>query len=218
MKKMLIAALALVALVGALGAVAVSAQSGGTSSITPADTLISKVAQKLGISEDQLKTAFKDSEKEMVDNAVNNGKLTDTQGDKIKARIDAAPGLGLGIPHFLRDRVMRFARYEVVDAAAQALNVDKQALVEQLRGGQSLLQVAQGKGVSEAEFKADLLANVKSDLDAKVQSNNLTHDQADKIYQAIQNHIDDIVNATPPAHPGPGGLRGQMKTSSTLNS
>lgn len=215
MKKMLITAVALVALVGALGAVAVSAQSGGTSSVTPADTLVSKVAQKLGISEDQLKTAFKDSEKEMVDDAVTNGRLTDTQGNKIKERIDAAPGLGLGIPHFLHERVRHFAKGEVVDAAATTLNMDKQALVGQLRGGQSLLQVAQSKGVSEAKFKADLLANIKSNLDARVQSNDLTQDQADKIYQAIQKNIDDIVNATPDG--GPSGLRGQMKTSTTLN-
>jgi hypothetical protein len=204
MKKMLIGAVALMALVGALGAVVVSAQSGGTAT-TPGDTLISKVAAKLGISEDKLKTAFKDSEKEMVDEAVQNGKLTDSQGDKIKAHIDQAPGLGLGVPHFMFGRLLEAGRHEIFSAAATALNMDNQALLDQLQSGKTLAQVAQDQGVSVDKFKTDLLANVKSDLDAKVASQDITQTQADRIYQDVQTNIDKIINATPRAHRGPGG-------------
>ncbi|HZP26910.1 MAG TPA: hypothetical protein VFB90_07680 [Dehalococcoidia bacterium] len=213
---MIIGAVALLALVGALGAVVVSAQS-GVSGTSPSDTLISKVAQKLGISEDKLKSAFKDSEKEMVDDSVNNGKLTPSQGDKIKSRIDAAPGLGLGVPHFMFGRLLEAGRHEIFNAAAQALNMDNQTLLDQLQSGKTLAQVAQDKGISADKFKTDLLANIKSDLDAKVSSQDITQTQADRLYQDVQNNIDKIINATPKMHRGPGGPNGQTQTSFFLN-
>src|SRR3972149_4129556 len=99
MKRLLIVLAALAAL--GLGAVAIggavtSAQEGDG----PVGTFLSKLADKLGVSEDELKTAIQDTRIEMIDEAVDSGQLTEEQGQRLKERIEEGDlGIGFGPRH-----------------------------------------------------------------------------------------------------------------------
>lgn len=107
-KWIIIAVVAAVVLltVGVIGGVAY-AQSGSTSPTSPSgDTLMTRVAQKLGIDQSKLEQAFKDAQKEMSDEALSNrlkglvqqGKITQDQADKYlnwwQSRPDMPSGFG----------------------------------------------------------------------------------------------------------------------------
>jgi hypothetical protein len=48
--------------------------------------------------------------------------------------------------------------------------------------------------MSVEDFKAALLAEVKSTLQTKVEEGTITQDQADRMFEGIDEHIDRIVN------------------------
>ena len=208
MKRLLIA-LAAVAVIG-LGAVAVggavgSAQEGDG----PVGTFISKLAGKLGVSEDELTTAIKDTRIEMIDEAVADGRLTQEQADRLKEKINESDyglfgfGRGFGVGPGLCHR----AAGHVLDTAAEVLDMPKDDLAQQLKDGKSLAEVAEVQGMSVEDFKAALLDKEKAKLDTLVSEDKLTQTQADKIYEKFQENIDTIVNAVPgedgPCHGGP---------------
>jgi hypothetical protein len=95
----IVLAIVVVMAVGIIGGV-VYAQSGATTTPkNPKDTLMSKVAAKLGIDQSKLEDAFTQAEKEMRDDALNTrldnlvkaGKLTQDQADKYKEWIQTRP-------------------------------------------------------------------------------------------------------------------------------
>jgi hypothetical protein len=72
-----------------------------------------------------------------------------------------------------------------------------------LAAGTSLNDIANAHNMSTADFQAKLLAQVKTDLDAKVASGDITQAQADQAYQNFSDNIDKITNGTR-GHFGPG--------------
>ncbi len=84
-----------------------------------------------------------------------------------------------------------------VNAAAEVLEMEKSAVIEALQSGQSLAEIAEAQGMSADDFKAALLDEVKSDLDAKVSEGKLSQERADKIYQAFEKHVDQIISFHP---------------------
>ena len=210
MKRLLIVLAALAAL--GLGAVAIggaitSAQEGDG----PVGTFIGKLADKLGVSEDELKTAIQDTRVEMIDEAVADGSLTEEQGERLKERAEEGgllfpPRHGEGR---FRGHCQRAAGL-ILEASAEVLDMPKDELAEQLKDGKSLAEVAEAQEMSVDDFKAGLLDEVKAKLDALVDEEKLTEDQADRIFQGFEEHIDRIVDAhlgerggCPPGPPRP---------------
>jgi uncharacterized protein YidB (DUF937 family) len=169
----------------------------------PGQELISRVAEKLGISDDQLTTAMTDAQNEIIDGKVASGELTQGQADKLKGRIaEYGPLSILGDARRGHQRECRGAHF-IGDAAATVLGMDPADLAAQLKSGQNLLQVAESHGMSADDFTPALLAQVKTGLDAKVGEGKLTQEQTDHIYSGIEKNIDRIVNFVPPADGGP---------------
>ncbi|MDO8613358.1 MAG: hypothetical protein Q7R32_11135 [Dehalococcoidia bacterium] len=201
MKRLLIVLAALAAL--GLGAVAIG---GAVTSAQEGDgavgTFLSKVAEKLDVSEDELKTAIQDTRVEMIDEAVAEGRLTEAQGERLKERADEGgflfpPRHGEGR---FRGHCQRAAGL-ILEASAEVLDMPKDDLAQQMKDGKSLAEVAEAQGMSVDDFKAGLLEKEKAKLDALVSDGKLTQDRADRIFQAFEDHIDRIVDA----HPGDGG-------------
>ena len=95
MKKWILA-VAGVAAVAVIGTGAVMAQTPGAGS---GSTFMDRVAQKLGIDTPKLQDAVKGARSDEIDDAVNNGDLTQQQADDLKQRLDAMPdGGGFGFP------------------------------------------------------------------------------------------------------------------------
>lgn len=204
MKRILIATagvLVLAMVVVAVGGAVGSAQEDDG----PVGTFMSKLAEKLGISEDTLTTAIKDTRIEMVDEAVADGRLTEEQAAAIKERIEESeygfglgPGFGPGFfgPPFAHDPKLHGL---VFNAAAEVLDMEKADLVDALQEEDATLaSVAEAQGKSADDFQTELLAQVKADLDEKVADETITQERADNVYSNIEENIDDILNSSLP--------------------
>lgn len=219
MKKfiMLIAAVALLGLAAvAVGGAVTSAQEGDG----PIATFLSKVAEKLGVGEDELKGAIKEAQLEMIDEALADGRITEEQAERLRERAEEG---GFLFPrpleegrYHLRPGVCRRAVGFVVEAAAQVLEMPKEQLVEELKDGKSLAEVAEAQGMSVEAFSEALLGQIQAQLDDLVAEEKLTEEQAERIFQRTQENIDRIVNAHPDGDGpcrhghGPGPLEGSL--------
>ena len=200
----------------AAGIMAIAVAAAQTSSPTPeptatgtpanlADRFKTELASQLGISVDQLNTALNNTDAALIDQAVADGKLTQSEADKLKAGItndnNLRPfrGVRKGVEHRLK--------VAFVDEAAKVLGVDSTVITDGLKNGDTLAKIANDHGMSTQDFETKVLAQSKTDLDTKVSNGDITQAQADKLYEHLSNNIDDIVNHTPGDHrygPGPG--------------
>jgi hypothetical protein len=162
---------------------------------------------------DGLKDAILAAAKTDLDKAVADKQITQTQADdvynRLKSRIDdvvkgqlrfKGPG-GPGLFH----RGMGAD----LTAAAKYLGLSQSALRDQLQDGKSLADVAKAQNKDLNGLKDAILAAQKADLDKAVADKRITQTQADRTYNELKSHVDDLVNAKPGDHPPlRGGRRG----------
>jgi hypothetical protein len=91
-------------------------------------------------------------------------------------------------------------KYLIKEAAAEVLGISEEQLIEGLRDGQSLAQIAEAQGRSVDEFRSALLENVTADLQARLDAGEITQEQFDDKVSQLEANIDEIINAE-------GGLR-----------
>lgn len=132
---------------------------------------------------------------------VEDGTLTQAQADKVVAAlVAAAPDRP---PH--PPRGARGAMREGLDVAAGVLGMTPRELAEQLRGGQTMAQVAQSKGVDPQQVVDALVADLKSHLDKAVADGRLTQAQADRrLAEGTERIGDRVQNGRPDRGRGDG--------------
>jgi hypothetical protein len=201
-KKVLAATVAGLAVAGGGAAIAAS------QSESPASTFFDSVAKHLGISSEELEDATKAAAVDQVDKALADGRITEEQADELKSRIESGDApwlLGPGVfgfrghgpnapradhPFFFQDKL---------EPASDYLGLTPTELLERLRSGKSLADVAKAEGKSVDGLKQAILDAAKSALDDAVARESLTQDQADAIYERLQDFIDELVNGKIPA-------------------
>ena len=93
-----------------------------------------------------------------------------------------------------------------MDAAAEVLDMPQDDLMEQLKDGNSLAELAEAQGMSLEDFKAALLDQVQAQLDELVADGDLTQERADEIFQHTEANVDNIVSGEGCGR-GFGGMR-----------
>jgi polyhydroxyalkanoate synthesis regulator phasin len=151
------------------------------------------LAQKLGITAQQLQTAQKATLDQLIDEAVAAGRLTPDQAAKLKSRdLNGKPGLHLGQ---LKGRV-KTAVGDVLDAAAKTIGISKDDLKSNLKQGKSLTQIAADHKVSRDQLKSGITTEIQGQIQAGVASGKLTQQQADKLSAGLSSHLDKIIDRT----------------------
>jgi hypothetical protein len=162
---------------------------------------LADVARQKNKSVDGLKTAIKNAQKADLDQAVKDGKLTRAQADRIQEELSehvdelVEGGRGLGLPRFgfglgfgLR------AGVDLIDTAADYLGLTRAQLRDELSDGDSLADVAKQKGKSVDGLETALKKSLRTQLDKAVANDNLSKEQADKLYDTLSEHVDDVVD------------------------
>lgn len=156
---------------------------------------LNRVAQILGVTPERLTDAFKQAARETVQQAVQSGRLTQEQANRILQRIDqgrffVGPFFGKGGP------AIHFNLRRHLDALAGFLGMDTSDLLNQLRSGKSLAQIAQEHGKSRDELKNFLTQQFNQAVDQLVQQGRLTQDQANNFKSRFQSNLDRLIDST----------------------
>jgi len=201
--KIKIAAGAVVAFAVAGGGAAVAATQ-AWSPQEESQAVIDDAAEQLGVEPSELSDALKQALENRVDQAVEDGRLTEEQADALKERIDSgdAPLVfgGFGGPGFGHGH---FGHFADLDAAATYLGLTEAELRAELEDGKTLAEIAEAEGKSVDGLVQALLKAASTRIDQAVVDGKLTQAQADELEAGLEQRITDLVNGE--LHgPGPG--------------
>jgi polyhydroxyalkanoate synthesis regulator phasin len=197
--KILVGAAAVVLLISAFFATLTFAAD-PTATPTPgtpqalAQEFMSKLASKLGIGQDKLQTAVKDSQNEIIDQLVQEGKITQQQADQLKQKVTANNGV---IPFggaFERGFMHGFKMGVTAADISSFLGITEQQLYTELQSGQTLAQVAQAHGKTADQLKTYIHDKIKASLDAAVKNGQITQAQEDTRLSTIDTQINAMIN------------------------
>ena len=195
-KRLLVAAAVLMVAVGVGAVVGVGAQEAAQDR-----SFLGRVAEKLGITEDQLTTAVKDSQTDIINEKLAAGEITQEQADRMKERVANGdlrfPGSGGHHRGGHRGGGLCRAGAKFVDETAKILGVDSSVVADGLEQGKSLAEVAGDNGKTADDLKAGLSAAVKAKLDERVASGDTTQVRADEKLAKFNEHVDTIINYKP---------------------
>ena len=198
-------------------AVAVVAGGGGAIAATElspeseSEAVIEDAAELLGVEPEELSDALKQALENRLDEAVEDGRLTEEQAERLKERLQMQdfplfrpPGIGPALPRFGRHGPRLFA---ALDAAADYLDIPEGELRERLREGETLAEIARDEGKSVEGLVDALVAEKTKRLDEAVEDGRLTDAQRDRIVARLREHTTDLVNGRLPSV-GPRRFRG----------
>jgi hypothetical protein len=193
MNKWKIAAAATAGLAIAGGGAALAADK-LSSSDNEGQAVIDDAAQRLNVTPSALSDALKKALEDRVDAAVAAGRITKTEGDELKQRIESSGfPLFFGHPGYGEHHL-----FGGLDAAASYLGVTEDALRSELESGKTLAQVAQEKGKSVDGLVQTLYDDAKQHLDAAVSAGKLTQSDENTILSDLKQHITDLVDGVRP--------------------
>lgn len=131
---------------------------------------------------------------------VENGTISQEQADAVIAAIvDAAPE---------HPRGAHGRGGAGLEAAAEAIGVEPSELLEALRGGSTIAEVAGEHGVEVQSVIDAMVAEATEKLDAAVAEGRITQEQADERLADLTDRVTERVNnAAPEGGPGPHGHR-----------
>ena len=200
----------------AAGAVAALAVAGGGAAVAAthvwspqgeSQAVINDAAKQLGVEPSELSDALEQALRNRVDQAVEDGRLTEEQADALKERIDSgdAPLIfgGFGGPGLGHDHFGHFADLD----AATYLGLTEAALRAELEDGKTLAEISKAEGKSVSGLVQALVKAAKARIDEAVADGRLTQAQADELEAGLEQRITDLVNGE--LHgPGPGFQHG----------
>jgi hypothetical protein len=168
---------------------------------------ISHFSADLNTSQAALDAAFQKAIGETLADRVKNGKLTQAQADKIRARLAGRtpcaiagalqrPGAGADLSTYRR---------VLLSAAASALGITDETLKGDLAKGMSFSQIAATQHVTEAQFRTKLIANLTPLLDKAVADKLIPHlDSGRRALTAALSDPHGVKPGARPCSPHPG--------------
>jgi hypothetical protein len=185
----------------------VGAAIGATKALTPkqeSQAIIADAAEQLGVQPNELSNALKQALKNRVDAAVEDGRLTKEQGQRLKERIDAneVPFMG-PMPLFGRGGHERHFFHAKLQAAAGYLGMTEAELRTALENGKTLAQVARDRDKSVDGLVDAILKDAEQKLEDAVEDGRMTEVEKREMLGGLRKRITNLVNGRFPM-PGPG--------------
>jgi len=169
---------------------------------------LGRLAENLGISQEELEAAIDETQLEIIDEKVADGTLTEEQAAKLRERVES--GEGLLFPRFGRPHHGGhggFALYEFAEAA----DLTVRELIDAWGDDQTLQQVLEGLGVDVAAVKAEALAAQEARLAEAVADGKIDQARADEVLANAAGKLDELLaQVGPPQFPQHGPFRGEF--------
>jgi uncharacterized protein YidB (DUF937 family) len=153
-------------------------------------------AAELGVAVEDLTPAAKAAAIATIDQAVANGDLPEDVAARMKEQIENAESdgcrlLGAGFHAWGRHAARVDWVHDWVSVAAETLGLEPSELVSELRGGQTLQEVAEAQGVDYDTLSQAIVDAAEEDLAALVEAGNLTQERADEILANLEERLAD---------------------------
>lgn len=154
------------------------------------DAYRDNLAAELGIETDALDAARRAAAEATIDAAVAAGDLSEERAAALKERLADGDGCawlahrprhGPGHPHLA----------DLLGAAAQSLGLDEADLIDRLRSGDTLADVAEAEGVDLAAVTGAVSDALDAALDEAVADGDLTQERADAIAKRVADALAD---------------------------
>ncbi|MBD3362803.1 hypothetical protein GF362_03730 [Candidatus Dojkabacteria bacterium] len=172
-----------------LGYSVVSAQEADTSSI------LSKVAQILNISEEDLTNAFKQAKIDEVNSKVESGELDADKAAEIIERIENSEFFGFG-QHRKRKGRREYVKPGIKDVM-DFLGIDFEEAMQYRHEGKTPAEIAEEKGVSYEELKSFVISEIKEAADKALEDGTIDQEKHDKIYENAEERAEMMLNHEP---------------------
>jgi hypothetical protein len=173
------------------GGTALAAQGDGDRAMR-CEARLAKIAEKRGVSVEQLKADVAARLNARIDAALAAGKISAERAAALKQRISQGVLCKGGVVK------VKLARHGALRAAARYLELSPQQLRAQLPGT-SLAALAQKQGKSVDGLKAAMIAPAKTRLAKAVESGRITQARADQALERLAKLVDRLVAKTFPA-------------------
>jgi polyhydroxyalkanoate synthesis regulator phasin len=183
--------LVLVLLVGAVTgtAFATTVQQADSPMATLCRDFVARLAANLGIDQAELTTAIDTTKQQMLDEAVQEGKITQEQADRIAAR-KGGGFCGFG---FNDGRMGNKAKIKMgiegrsggrnLDGMASILGLTSEELKAELESGKNMQDILAEHGLTVEEFRQKMQEQREAQIARDVADGKITQEQADKILQ-----------------------------------
>ena len=156
------------------------------------ETYQQRFAQNLGITTQQLQDTRKQTALQLIDERAAAGTITPEQAQQARDRVNGSQGACARMGD--RNPVLVHVGKVELQAVAQQLGITERELVQELRGGQSLAQVAEGYNVSRDQLKATMRDTFKAELDRAVVAGKLTQERADAALTLFDTRLDTLID------------------------
>jgi len=214
------AVVAVVVVLGTAAVAAVAVAQEGTAGVKDRLTDLGQqfketVAGILGISVEEYDTALNQARDQVLDKAVEEGSLTQSQADRIRQRADEGFGPGMmgnGIGRGMMGGgfgrgMMGDSQDSLIAVAAGKLGMTVDELQTQLQDGKTVADLASEKGVDLKTIVDAFMATRQETLSQAVTDGKITQAQADQMLTNMREMVEDHLNGNMPAL-GPGGCGG----------
>jgi hypothetical protein len=212
MRKHLAAATVAVASVAGLGAgFALGSPTFAGAQTSPSTTAATTAPPAAPAPTDPARPARVNPVDDALAKLVKDGTITQSQADAVKKAIqDARPAGG-------RDHGPRGGRggfgladgKSVVDAAAKALGITSDELMQQVMNGTTVAKIAESKNVPLNTVVDAAVKEITTKIDAAVTAGNMTQAEADKIKSNLTQVVTDFANGKMPFGRGMPGIGGK---------
>jgi len=174
------------------------------------------IAAAQGISEDELNEAFGNARVEALQEAVESGRITQEQADRMMERMQAMPGLKMdqGVKSFNlegRSQGRLMDQQWDHDMVSDLLGLTPEELHAEIQDGKSLAEIAAERGISAEELTDALLETKAEMLREAVANEQITQEQADLMMERFESQIESMLNGTMGSHGPAQGRRGGMR-------
>ena len=199
---------------------------------SPATSLfLDRLAAALGLPRDRLEEAVRHVLTGMVDQAAQQGQMTEERAQALRQRIDqgayrllppfgrperARPGRGRGDRWhggFVPGRGLGAGLPGLLEAAGEAMGLTPGQVLDRLLQGQTLAAIAQERGVSREALVDALVAPIKARLDAAVAAGRLTEEQARRKQERLEGWAEQWLDRSLRPAPGTTGDPGEAASS-----
>jgi uncharacterized protein (DUF433 family) len=181
-----------------------------------AQRMKSAFALKLGVSEEDLDTAWSGARADVIQQALDEGTITQEQADKMLEQESTFLGpnmMGRGRKQPGKRGVRGVdALRQGLPVVAEALDMTPQELMEALQDGATIAELADEQGVELDDITEAIVAKAEELLATAVENERITQEQADEILANLVEQLPELYerDSWPQAQPQQGRGRGQM--------